>query len=120
MLVRFTHDARREFHALPPAEREAMRNAIGKMEEGGDVLPYPHSSSVRGAENLRELRPRAGRSPWRGFYRRIGAEIVIGAFGPEAQADPLGFTRAVRAAEKRLAAAEARSRSQTRRGGRNA
>src|SRR5581483_10313450 len=102
MLVRFTHEARREFHALPPAERETMRNAIGKLEQAGENLAYPHSSRVRGAANLRELRPRAGRSPWRGFYRRIGAEIVIGAFGPEAHADPRGFARAVRAAEERL------------------
>jgi hypothetical protein len=109
VLVRFTHGARREFHALPPAEKEAMRNAIGKLEAAGDGLAYPHASSVRDAANVRELRPRAGRSPWRGFYRRIGAEIVIGAFGPEAQADPQGFARAVRAAEERLDADEARS-----------
>ena len=86
-----------------------MRNAIGKLEQAGEDLAYPHSSSVRGAANLRELRPRAGRSPWRGFYRRIGAEIVIGAFGPEVQADPPGFVRAVRAAEERLDVAESRS-----------
>jgi hypothetical protein len=109
MLVRFAAAARPEFHALPPAEKEAMRNAIGKLEQAGEALAYPHSSRVRGAANLRELRPRAGRSPWRGFYRRIGTEIVIGAFGPEAQVDPPGFTRAVRMAEDRLAAIEAGS-----------
>ncbi|MBI3979077.1 MAG: hypothetical protein HY331_12910 [Chloroflexi bacterium] len=86
-----------------------MRNAIGKLEQAGYGLAYPHSSSVRGAANLREPRPRAGQSPWRGFYRRIGAEIVIGAFGPEGQADPPGLARAVRAAEERLDAEEARS-----------
>ena len=106
MVVRFTHDARREFHALPPAEREAMRNAIGKLEHAGEDLAYPHSSSVQGMTHLRELRPRAGRSAWRGFYRRIGAEIVIGAFGPEAQADPSGFARAIRDADERLNAEE--------------
>lgn len=113
MLVRFTHDARREFHALPPAEKEAMRNAIGKLEQAGEALAYPHSSRVRGAANLRELRPRAGRSPWRGFYRRIGAEIVIGAFGPEAQADPPGFGRAVHAAKSRLDTDEAKLERRT-------
>jgi hypothetical protein len=107
MLVRFTHEARREFHAMPLAEREAMRNAIGKLEQAGETLAYPHSSHVRGVVSLRELRPRAGRSPWRGFYRRIGDEIVVGAFGPEAQADPAGFARAIRAAEERLTALEA-------------
>ena len=106
--MRFTHEARREFHSLPLAEREAMRNAIGKLEQAGETLAYPHSSGVRGAVNLRELRPRAGRSPWRGLYRRIRAEIVIGAFGPEARVDPPGFARAVRAAVERLDAHEAR------------
>lgn len=113
MLVRFTHDARREFHALPLAEKDAMRNAIGKLEQAGEELAYPHASRVRGAANPRELRPRAGRSPWRGFYRRIRDEIVIGAFGPEAQADPPGFARAVRAAEERLDAYEARLKRRT-------
>jgi hypothetical protein len=108
MAVRFTHDARREFHALPPDEKVAMRNAIGKLEEAGETLAYPHSSLVRGAANLRELRPRAGRSAWRGFYRRIGAEIVIGAFGPEARSDAVGFARAVRAAGDRLDMEESR------------
>ena len=108
MLVRFTHDARREFHALPPLEQEAMRNAVGKLEQAGELLAYPHSSSVRGEARLRERRPRAGRSAWRGFYRRIQDEIVIGAFGPEAQADPPGFARAIRFAQERLDADEAR------------
>lgn len=86
-----------------------MRNAIGKLEQAGETLVYPHSSQVRGATNLRELRPRAGRSAWRAFYRRIGAEIVIAAFGPEARADSRGFERAARAAEARLGAYDARS-----------
>jgi hypothetical protein len=86
-----------------------MRNAIGKLELAGENLAYPHSSRIQRVANLRELRPRAGRSPWRGFYRRIGAEIVIGAFGPEAQTDQPGFARAVRLAEERLDAEEARS-----------
>lgn len=106
MLVRFTHEARGEFHAVPLAEKEAMRNAIGKLEQAGESLAYPHSGQVRAAARLRELRPRAGRSRWRGFYRRIGAELVIGAFGPEAKADPTSFARAIRAAEERLAALE--------------
>lgn len=110
MLVRFAHEARREFQALPLAEKEAMRNAIGKLEQAGEELAFPHSSRVRGADDLRELRPRAGRSAWRGFYRRIRGEIVIGAFGPEAQADPPGFAQAVNAAVERLDREELRVR----------
>ena len=55
---------------------------------------------------MRELRPRSGRSPWRAFYRRIGATMVIGAIGSEAQNDPRAFRRAVADAERRLDAWE--------------
>jgi hypothetical protein len=36
------------------------------------------------------------------FLRRVGDEFVIGAIGPEAETNPRGFRRAVRAAENRL------------------
>ena len=79
-----------------------MQNAFEKLEVYGDQLPFPHSSKVKGAANLRELRPRAGRSQWRAFYRRIAETLVVGAVGPEAQADLQGFRRAIRAANERL------------------
>ena len=78
-----------------------MRHGMEKLVALGPDLPYPHSSAVQQADRLRELRPRAGRSPWRAFYRRIGDEFVIGAIGPDAE-DRRGFERAVRAAEDRL------------------
>lgn len=77
-------------------------NAIEKLKALGPALPFPHQSDVRGAEGLRELRPRAGRSPWRAFYRRFGDVFVIAAVGPEAEVDPRGFERAVRVAATRL------------------
>lgn len=79
-----------------------MQNAFEKLEVYGDQLPFPHSSRVKGAAQLRELRPRAGQSPWRAFYRRVGDTLVIGAIGPEAHVDPRGFGHAIRAAEARL------------------
>ena len=45
-----------------------------------------------------ELRPRAGRSKWRAFYRQVGAAMVIAAIGPEATVD----ARAVKVAQQRL------------------
>jgi hypothetical protein len=72
----------------------------------GPALPFPHSSAIQGAERLRELRPRAGRSPWRAFYRRLSGVHVIAAIGPEAEADKRGFDRAVAAAITRLAGLE--------------
>jgi phage-related protein len=100
-------DARIEYSALPPNERRAMDSAFDKLEALGDQLAAPPSSSIKGAEvTLRELRPRAGRSPWRAFYRRIGPRLVIGSVGPEAMNNRRGFDQAVRAAIMRLAAVE--------------
>ena len=83
-----------------------MDHAVEKLDALGMRLPFPHQSDVRGAQNLRELRPRSGRSPWRAFYRRIGEVLVIAAVGPEAAVDRRGFDRAVRRAERRLDALE--------------
>jgi phage-related protein len=106
MKVALHPEAAREIRALPAREREAMLNALEKLKELGDQLSHPHSSDVKGADRLRELRPRAGRSRWRAFYRRIGAEIVVTAIGPEATIDPRSFRRAVRNAEERLGEVE--------------
>jgi hypothetical protein len=84
------------------AERNALHNAVAKLEAIGPALGYPHTSAVRGTTNLRELRPRAGRSPWRALYRQIGDRFVIAAIAPEAQVDPRGFARACAAAQARL------------------
>lgn len=84
---------------------KGLTSSLGRAM--GGQLPYPHSSAVKGADRLRELRPRAGRSPWRAFYRCIGDVAVIGGFGPEARADPRGFRAAVQRAMDRLAAYEA-------------
>jgi hypothetical protein len=79
-----------------------MIHALDKLSGEGPTLPYPHSSAVHGADRLRELRLRGGRSAWRAFYRRVGEIFVIAAIGPEAQADKRGFGRAIAAAQARL------------------
>jgi hypothetical protein len=91
---------------LPARERLALDNAVLKLQAVGPNLGSPHSSDVRAANGLRELRPRAGRSPYRGFYRRIGDVFVLAAVGPEAEVDRRGFERAAKAAEQRLDAIE--------------
>jgi hypothetical protein len=100
--VRLLDPADGEYQALLSREKTAMTHAMEKLEALGPLLSYPHSSDVRGVTGIRELRPRAGRSPWRAFYRRIGSEMVIGAVGPEAESNPSGFHRAVRDALQRL------------------
>jgi hypothetical protein len=94
--------AEAELRLLPLAERAAVLNAAKKLEALGPDLGYPHSSAVRDADRLRELRPRGGRSAWRAFYRRVGDVFVVAAVGAEAEADPRGFKRAVAAAEARM------------------
>lgn len=78
-----------------------MANVVAKLLAVGPQLGFPHQSAVRGT-NLRELRPRAGRSPWRALYRRDREEFVIGAIAPEAMVDNHGFDRAVATCLRRL------------------
>ncbi|HLZ36608.1 MAG TPA: type II toxin-antitoxin system RelE/ParE family toxin [Mycobacteriales bacterium] len=95
-------EAVREIESLAGREREAIENAVKKLQALGPQLGYPHSSAIRGSEDLRELRPRAGRSRWRVLYRQIGEVYLVAAIGPEAGVDPRGFDRAVAAAKRRL------------------
>ena len=99
-------EAEEEWSRLPATEYRAMANALAKLRELGDQLGFPHTSNVQGAEHIRELRPRGGRSRWRAFFRRIGDRIAVGAIGPEARVDPRGFTRSIQRAEVRLAEME--------------
>ncbi|MFY1618450.1 type II toxin-antitoxin system RelE/ParE family toxin [Micromonospora sp. WMMD736] len=101
-LVLYHPEAIVELDALPAVERAAIGHAVEKLESLGPNLGYPHSSSVRSAVNLRELRPRGGRSRWRAFYSGVGRVFVIGAVGPEANVHRRGFARAVAAAQERL------------------
>lgn len=95
-------EAQAELVALPGMEQEAVRHSIRKLGDMGAQLRFPHSSAVWGADRLRELRPRGGRSRWRAFYRQVGPVMWVGAIGPEAAVDRLGFARALRNAERRL------------------
>ncbi|WP_129668693.1 type II toxin-antitoxin system RelE/ParE family toxin [Phytoactinopolyspora endophytica] len=101
-VVRFVDEAAQERSFLPPPERQALANAVAKLEVMGPGLGFPHTSSVRGCPGVRELRPRAGRSPWRALYKRCGDTFVIASVGSEAESDPRGFDRAVRNAVVRL------------------
>lgn len=95
-------EAEAELEGLPPDERVSVRHAFEKLEVAGDRLRFPHSSAVQGAEKLRELRPRGGRSPWRAFYRRVADVMVVASIGPEAEVNRRGFRRAIKLAEQRL------------------
>ena len=106
--VRYHPKARAEADAVTAHEQRAIDNAVDKLAALGPLLAFPHSSKVMGDRGgaLRELRPRAGRSPWRCIYQRLGDVFVIAAVAPEAQKDKAGFKRAVAAAKARLAEIE--------------
>lgn len=93
--------AEQELAGIPAApERAAIAHAVEKLATLGPVLPFPHQSHIEGP--IRELRPLAGRSPWRAFYGRVGNTFVIASIGPEAEVKPSGFRRSVKAATTRL------------------
>lgn len=96
-------EAATERLSLPATERNALLQAVEKWEAFGPQLGFPHSSAVQGFPGLRELRPRAGRSPWRAMCQRVGKVFVIAAIGPEAQVDHRRFAKAARLAQARLA-----------------
>jgi hypothetical protein len=104
--VVYLPEADQERGKLPATERTAIYNAVRKLEALGPDLPYPHSSDAKGAPGLRELRPRAGRSPWRPLYTRVAGKFVIAAIAPEAEKDPRGFRRACQRATERLSELE--------------
>ena len=78
------------------------REAASRLDFRGRAVRRfaPHGSSSR------ELRPRAGRSPWRPLYRQLGNRLVILTVGPEAQVDSRGFDDAVGRAQTRFGALE--------------
>lgn len=96
-------EARTEHKRLPKNERKAIDTVVLRLIADGQSLSHPHCSAVKGSfVGIRELRPRAGNSPWRAFYRRIGNTFVLLAIGPEARVNPKGFEAAIRNAEHRL------------------
>ena len=101
--VLFHPEAEAERAALEPRERVAVDHVLEKLRVIGLALGSPHSSSIRGAVSLRELRPRAGKSRTRVFYRRVDDAFVIAGIGPEATVNPKRFRQAVAAAQTRLA-----------------
>jgi hypothetical protein len=82
-------------------EAVALRHARRKLVQLGSSLGYPHTSAIRGsADGMRELRPRAGNSPWRLLYLP-GRPTLLLALAPEAMRDRRGFRRALDAAHQR-------------------
>jgi hypothetical protein len=104
--VTYLPEAEDERAELSARDRVALDNAVAKLEAMGPALPHPHSSNVEGWNDLRELRPQAGKSSWRPLYRQLGDPFVIAAIGPEAKKNKREFDKACQRAIDRLAKLE--------------
>lgn len=102
--VRYHPLARNEADSLERRERRATDHAVEKLVALGPELMFPHSSKIVGVRGgvLRELRPRAGRSPWRCLYCRVDDVFVVLAVCREAECDSVAFARGVKHALARL------------------
>jgi|HubBroStandDraft_6_1064221.scaffolds.fasta_scaffold691375_1 hypothetical protein len=104
--VLLLQEAEVERAKLVKKDRAAVDHAIEKLEALGTDLSFPHASAVKGHHDLRELRPQAGKSPWRPLYRQLGDAFVIADIAPEAKKNKRGFDRACLAAVDRLSHVE--------------
>jgi hypothetical protein len=100
MLVLFDPDAVIELATAVKSkeDKKAIFNAIDKLRQLGEHLAPPHMKPLRGASDLRELRPRQGRTNWRPIYARRGDVYIVLAVGRHDEFDAL-----VARAERRLA-----------------
>lgn len=95
------YDELRDLRRSAPHEVRAIEQAMKTLRLTGPHLGFPHTSAVRGTRGLRELRPRAGHSPWRVLYQREPGRITFLALAPEAARDPRGFRSACERARHR-------------------
>jgi hypothetical protein len=85
--VEYTDEFARWWDTLSEYEQIALAASVRQLEDLGPMLPFPHSSSVRGSRHgvMRELRIRSGGKPVRVFYafdeRRTALLLVGGKKG---------------------------------------
>jgi hypothetical protein len=69
------------FDSLDKRGKADVVRVVGLLELFGVQLEYPHSSSIKKSDAIRELRPRRGKSPLRVFYTfdpRRDAVLLVG------------------------------------------
>lgn len=68
--VEYTDEFAQWWDTLSEREQTAVDSCVRQLEDLGPVLPFPHSSDVRGFRHgvMRELRVRSGGTPIRVFY----------------------------------------------------
>jgi hypothetical protein len=85
---------------LEEAGQETIDAVVEKLGVAGVQLPFPHSCSIEGTrEPLRELRPKAGRSPLRVFYAFDPHRDAVLLLGGDKSGDPKFYKRMTAKAE---------------------
>lgn len=98
-VVDFYGDAVIDFEDVKSrGDRKAVFNVVQKLKDLGPDLPPPHMKSLKGEEDLFELRPKQGACEARPIYARFGGRFVILAVAAKKK----DFDRAVVAARDRL------------------
>jgi hypothetical protein len=99
--VVYDADALHDFNSelKSKGERLAVANAVDKLRRLGEQLVPPHMKPLKGYGELRELRPRQGRSPTRPLYRRFGDGYVMLAIAVKDDFDKKAGTAQDRAAQ---------------------
>jgi hypothetical protein len=89
------------YMALEREEAPAVTRVIDLLAEKGVTLGEPHSSAIRGSKcALRELRPKAGRSPLRVFYAFDPRRQAVLLIGGDKSGDPRFYDAMIPKAEK--------------------
>jgi hypothetical protein len=68
--VEYTDEFAQWWDNLSEREQTAVDSCVRQLEDLGPVLPFPHSSDVKGSRHgvMRELRVQSGGKPIRIFY----------------------------------------------------
>lgn len=86
---------------LDEAGQEAVDAVVEKLGVAGVRLPFPHSSAIEGADAaLRELRPKAGRSPLRIFYAFDPRRDAVLLLGGDKSSNPKFYKRMTKRAKE--------------------
>ena len=89
------------FESLSEADQDRVAFSIGLLEERGVTLPFPYSSSIRGASfPLRELRTQADGAPLRTFYAFDPSRQAVLLLGGDKTGDDGFYERAIPLAER--------------------
>ena len=99
--VIFTDEFEAWYDGLSEAEQDRVAFSVGLLEERGVTLPFPHSSSIKGASfALRELRTQADGDPFRTLYAFDPARQAVLLIGGDKTSDDRFYERMLPIAER--------------------